>query len=184
MGNYLRSHTAFRIVAFAILILNLQFGIGPQSGATDMDAGCKRIIIVDDSEIYRAGLRALINGHDQLRVVAEAECGDKAIEAIKKIPADLVLLDLSLPKYTGFEVLRRIREISDINVLVLTIYESQEMITRAKALGAQGYCVKDVSRKELIKSILEAAAGKFFVCHKSEMVLIFEDSTKPPQSET
>ena len=143
-----------------------------------------RIIIVDDSEVYRAGLRALINGHDQLRVVAEAECGDKAIEAIKKIPADLVLLDLSLPRYSGFEVLTKIREISDINVLVLSIYESQEMVTKAKALGAQGYCVKDVNRKELIKAIIEAAEGRFFACHKSEMVLTIEGSSQPPKSET
>jgi len=143
-----------------------------------------RIIIVDDSEIYRAGLRALINGHDHLRVVAEAECGDKAIEAIKKVPADLVLLDLSLPRHNGFEVLRKIREFSEIKVLVLSIYESQEMITKVKDLGAQGYCVKDVSRKELIKAILEAAEGRFFACHKSEMVLTFEGSSKPPTSES
>ena len=149
-----------------------------------MKADYKRIIIVDDSEIYRAGLRALINGHDNLKVVAEAECGDKAIEAIKKIPADLVLLDLSLPRHTGFEVLTKIREFSDINVLVLSIYESQEMITKAKALGAQGYCVKDVSRKELIKAMLGAAEGRFFTCHKSDMVLTFEGSSKPPQWES
>ena len=149
-----------------------------------MKADHKRIIIVDDNEIYRAGLRALINGHDHLRVVAEAECGDKAIEAIKKVPADLVLLDLSLPRHNGFEVLRKIREFSEIKVLVLSIYESQEMITKAKALGAQGYCVKDVSRKELIKAILEAAEGRFFACHKSEMVLTFEGSSKPPTSES
>ena len=149
-----------------------------------MEAERKKIIIVDDSEIYRAGLRALINGHDHLRVVAEAECGDKAIEAIKMVPADLVLLDLSLPRHNGFEVLKKIREFSDINVLVLSIYESQEMITKAEALGAQGYCVKDVSRKEMIKAILEAAEGRFFTCHKSEMVMTFEGSSKPPKSET
>jgi DNA-binding NarL/FixJ family response regulator len=149
-----------------------------------MKADHKRIIIVDDNEIYRAGLRALINGHDHLRVVAEAECGDKAIEAIKKVPADLVLLDLSLPRHNGFEVLRKIREFSEIKVLVLSIYESQEMITKVKDLGAQGYCVKDVSRKELIKAILEAAEGRFFACHKSEMVLTFEGSSKPPTSES
>ncbi len=149
-----------------------------------MEADLKKIIIVDDSEIYRAGLRELINRHDFLKVVAEAECGDKAIEAIKKIPADLVLLDLSLPRYSGFDVLRKIREISDINVLVLSIYESQEMITKAKALGAQGYCVKDVSRKELISAILEATEGKFFVCRKSEMVLTYAGRSQPPKSES
>lgn len=149
-----------------------------------MGADYKRIIIVDDSEIYRAGLRGVINRHDNLKVVAEAECGDKAIEAVKKFPADLVLLDLSMPRYTGFEVLKRIREISDVKILILTIYESEEMITKAKAFGAQGYCVKDVSRNELLKAIFETADGKFFTCHKSEVVLTCEEGSKPPPSET
>ena len=144
----------------------------------------KKIIIIDDSEIYHAGLRELINRHELLRVVAEAESGDRGIEVIKKVSADLVLLDLSLPKYSGFEVLRKIREFSDINVLILSIYESQEMVKEAKALGAQGYCVKDVSLKELIMAILEAAEGRFFACHKSEMVLTFEGSPQPPKPES
>jgi DNA-binding NarL/FixJ family response regulator len=143
-----------------------------------------RLIIVDDSEIYRAGLRDLLNRHDGLKVVAEAECGEKAIEAVKTISADLVLLDLSLPKVTGFEVLRKIREISDIKVLVLTIYESPTMILDAKAMGAQGYCVKDVSRKELVKAIMEAAAGGDYVCRKDEMELNYgEMSCLPPSKD-
>jgi DNA-binding NarL/FixJ family response regulator len=141
-----------------------------------------RIIIVDDSDIYRAGLRDLINRHGGLRVVAEADCGEKAIEAVKSFPADLVLLDLSLPRYTGFEVLRKIREISDIKVLVLTIYESSKMILDAKALGAQGYCVKDVSRKELVQAIMEVAAGNDYVCRKDEMEMSYGEVGRLPPS--
>jgi two-component system, NarL family, response regulator len=141
-----------------------------------------RLIIVDDSEIYRAGLRDLLNRHDGLQVVAEADCGEKAIEAVKTIPADLVLLDLSLPKYTGFEVLRKIREISEIKVLVLTIYESPKMILNAKVMGAQGYCVKDVSRKELVKAIMEAAAGGEYACRKDEMKLNYPEMSCLPSS--
>ncbi len=133
-----------------------------------MKTGPKKIIVVDDSEIFRAGLRELINTHDGLKVVAEAESGEIGIEVIKKVPADLVLLDLSLPKHSGFEVLRKIRAFSDINVLILSIYESREMAKEAEALGAQGYCPKDASRKELIKAILDAAEGRFFACRKSE----------------
>jgi DNA-binding NarL/FixJ family response regulator len=149
-----------------------------------MDADPTKIIIVDDSEIYRAGLRELINGHAHLRVVGEAECGDKAMEVIQKVPADLVLLDLSLPRHNGFDVLRRIREISDIKVLVLTIYESVEMVTRARDLGAQGFCVKDVSRKELVKAIMDAIAGSDFVCCKSEMEIAYGGTDRPPSSDS
>jgi DNA-binding NarL/FixJ family response regulator len=144
-----------------------------------MDADVKNIIIVDDSEIYRTGLRELINRHDRLRVVAEAECGEKAIEVIKQVPADLVLLDLSLPRYNGFEVLKEIRKTSDIKVLILSIYESPEMIKSTFELGGQGYCVKDVSRKELIKAILDALEGRSYVFRKAEMEFSVQGKSGP-----
>jgi len=147
-----------------------------------MDAEVKKIIIVDDSEIYRAGLRELINKHEQLKVVAEAECGEKAIEAIKQVPADLVLLDLSLPRSNGFEVLKEIRKISDVKVLVLSIYESSEMIKSTFELGGQGYCVKDVSRKELIEAMMDALEGRTRVCRKAEIAFNFKPRKRPPES--
>ena len=140
-----------------------------------MDADYKKIIIVDDNETYRTGLREYINRHGQFRVVAEAECGWKGIEAIKQVPADLVILDLSLPRFSGFEVLKKIREISEIKVLILSIYESKEMVKEAFDLGAQGYCVKDISSKELMKAISETIEGKAYVCHKADMEVIFSD---------
>lgn len=153
-------------------------------GTPVMESDPIKILIVDDSEIYRTGLRDLINRHPGLRVVGEAACGETAIEAVKSVPADLVLLDLSLPRYTGFEVLRKIREFSDVKVLVLTIYESQEMILQARALGAQGFCVKDVSRKELFQAITEAAAGGEYVCRKCEMELPYDGVKRPPPSKS
>jgi DNA-binding NarL/FixJ family response regulator len=147
-----------------------------------MEAGVKKIIIVDDSEIYRAGLRELINRHELLEVVAEAECGEKAIEAIKRVPADLVLLDLSFPRSNGFEVLKEIRKFSDVKVLVLSIYESQDMIKTTFELGGQGYCVKDVSRKELIEAMMDAFKGNTQVCRKAEMAFNFKAGNRPPES--
>jgi hypothetical protein len=58
------------------------------------------------------------------------------------------------------------------------------MVAKAKAAGAQRYCIQDVSRKELINAILEAAEERFFVCHRSAMVMTVEGSPKPPQSES
>jgi DNA-binding NarL/FixJ family response regulator len=147
-----------------------------------MNPEVKKIIIVDDSDIYRAGLRELINRHDVLEVVAEAESGEKAIEAIKRVPADLVLLDLSLPRFNGFEVLKEIRKISDVKVLVLSIYESQEMIRSTFELGGQGYCVKDVSRRELIEAIGDVIKGSSFVCRKADMAFDVKTVNRPPES--
>ena len=144
-----------------------------------MDSEPKRIIIVDDSDIYRSGLRDFINRHEGLRVVAEADCGLKAIEAVKQVPADLLLLDLSLPRYSGFEVLKELRKISGIKVLALSIFESPEMINRVFELGAQGYCVKDVRAKQLLESIWHTLEGKPFVCTHAEGELSFDEIAKP-----
>jgi two-component system NarL family response regulator len=144
-----------------------------------MDREPKKIIIVDDSEIYRSGLRDFINRHEGLRVVAEAECGLKAIEAVKQVPADLLLLDLSLPRYSGFDVLKEIRKISGIKVLALSIFESPEMINRVFELGAQGYCVKDVRAKQLLNAIWHALEGKPFVCTHAQGELNFDEIAKP-----
>ena len=150
-----------------------------RSACTLMDGEPKRIIVVDDSEIYRSGLREFINRHEDLRVVAEAECGLKAVEAVKQIPADLLLLDLSLPRYSGFEVLKEIRKISGIKVLALSIFDSPEMIKRVFELGAQGYCVKDVRAKQLLKSIWHALEGKTFVCTHADGELRVDEIATP-----
>jgi DNA-binding NarL/FixJ family response regulator len=112
-------------------------------------------------------------------VVAEADCGEKAIEAVRQVPADLVLLDLSLPRCNGFEVLKEIRKISDVKVLVLSIYESQEMIRSTFELGGQGYCVKDVDRKELLQAIRDVLDGREYVFRKAKMELNFQAKGSP-----
>jgi DNA-binding NarL/FixJ family response regulator len=134
-----------------------------------MDTDYKRIIIVDDNEIYRAGLKALINSQKDFKVVAEAESGDTALSAIRRFPADLVLLDLSLPKINGFEVLKKIREITkELKVLILSIYESQDMVQKAIECGADSYCIKDISRKKLMQAISDTLEDRDFTCHKGD----------------
>ena len=123
----------------------------------------KKIIIVEDNDLYRAALKDLINAQDQLEVVAEAGSGGEALKIIKQFPADLVLLDLRLPNRSGYDILPEISKSADAKILVLTILESDHNIRAAFEAGAGGYCFKDVSSQEVINAISSVLAGVRYV---------------------
>lgn len=123
----------------------------------------KKIIIVEDNDLYRAALKDLINAQDQLEVVAEAGSGGEALKIIKQFPADLVLLDLRLPGRSGYDILPEISKSTDSKILVLTILESDHNIRAAFEAGADGYCFKDVSSQELINAISSVLTGVRYV---------------------
>lgn len=123
-----------------------------------------KIILVEDDDLYRSALRRFLNSHDHLEVVADAESAEKTMQFIKEVPADLVLLDLRLPKLGGIDLLREIRKISQIKILVLTVFDSFESVDEAIKAGADGYCFKDVRRVEIIDAISRTLAGDPYVC--------------------
>ena len=123
----------------------------------------KKIIIVEDNDLYRAALKDLVNAQDQLEVVAEAGSGGAALKIIKQFPAELVLLDLRLPDRSGYDILPEISKSADTKILVLTILESDHNIRAAFEAGADGYCFKDVSSQELINAISSVLAGVRYI---------------------
>jgi DNA-binding NarL/FixJ family response regulator len=141
----------------------------------------KKIIIVEDNDLYRAALKDLVNAQDHLEVVAEVGSGEEAIELIKRLPADLVLLDLRLPGASGYDVLRAVSRSAQIKVLVLTILESDHNIKAALEAGADGYCFKDVSSQELINAISCVLAGERYVS-KAAVVYPLEQRIEQRQS--
>lgn len=127
----------------------------------------KKIIIVEDNDLYRAALRELINAQQGLEVVAEAASGAEALRVAKEVPADLLLLDLRLPEVSGYEVLPELSKSVAAKILVLTILESNHTIRAALEAGADGYCFKDVSSQELIHAIASVLAGIPYVSKAS-----------------
>jgi CheY-like chemotaxis protein len=127
-----------------------------------MDAK-KKIIIVEDNDLYRSALKELINAQEFLEVVAEAADGIEAVRLAQEVPADLVLLDLRLPGISGYDLLPELSKCTTAKILVLTILESDHNIRAALAAGADGYCFKDVSSHELIQAISSVLAGVSYV---------------------
>lgn len=123
-----------------------------------------RILVADDHFIVRMGLVALINTEPGLRVVAEADDGDKVVALYEQLRPELVLMDVRMPGRSGHEALRQIRRLApEARVLMLSAFDGDEEIHTALEAGAQGYVLKSATDKELIPAIHAVAAGKRWI---------------------
>jgi DNA-binding NarL/FixJ family response regulator len=123
-----------------------------------------KIIIAEDHRLLREGLKALLLSRDNLQVVGEAENGLEALKLIEKNTPDLILLDLSMPKMSGLSVIKEIKSrFPETKILALTIHESDQYVLEAFQSGADGYCLKDASRDELLMAISSVMGGKTYI---------------------
>lgn len=120
-----------------------------------------RVLVVEDHNVVRQGLVALINLAEGIQVVGEAADGVEAIAQHRKHQPDVTLVDLRLPKMGGVEVIQRVRNDNpNARFVVLTTYDGDEDIYRALKSGAKAYLLKGMTSEELITTIREVAAGK------------------------
>lgn len=122
-----------------------------------------KVLLVDDHPLFREGLKYRLSLDSDIDVVAEAENGKLALEAIKNSQFDVVLMDINMPEMDGMYVLELIKEQEmDCKVLMLSMHDNKEYILAAMRHGADGYVLKDVPGNELIEAIKKVAAGKHY----------------------
>jgi len=120
-----------------------------------------RVLIVEDHNVVRQGLVALLNVVDGLTVVGEAADGLEAIKEFRKHQPDVTLMDLRLPRMGGVEAIQRIRtEAPQARIIVLTTYDGDEDIYRALKAGARAYLLKGMTSEDLVTTIRAVHAGK------------------------
>ena len=120
-----------------------------------------RLILADDHPVVRTGLLGMLAGQPDFEVVGEAANGLEAIDLVKKLLPDVVLMDLKMPELDGVGAIRQIRsEHPDTHILVLTTYGSDSDILPAIEAGATGFLLKDTPRDELFRAIRGAAQGE------------------------
>lgn len=120
-----------------------------------------RVLIVEDHNVVRQGLVALINLAEGIQVVGEAADGVEAIAQFRKLQPDVTMIDLRLPKMGGVDVIQRVRlESPNARFVVLTTYDGDEDIYRALKSGAKAYLLKGMTSEELITTIREVAVGR------------------------
>ena len=120
-----------------------------------------RVVIVDDSEVVRLGLRALLGGESAIQIVGEAPNVAAGIDTSLRTRPDVVLLDIRLPDGSGFDACRAIlKRLPDTRVLILTSVADDSLVDEAIQAGAHGYLLKEVNAHGLIQAIIDVAAGK------------------------
>jgi DNA-binding NarL/FixJ family response regulator len=121
----------------------------------------KRILIADDHEIVRSGLRAIIESHGNWVVAGEAIDGEQTVALALETKPDVAIVDYSMPIMNGLEVSRRIRSLHPrTEVLILTMHENEEILTEAVLVGVRGFLFKSDAKKHLISAIEELLAHR------------------------
>jgi two-component system response regulator DevR len=121
----------------------------------------QRIFLVDDHEVVRLGLKALLEHHPQFEVVGEAGTAKDAIEQVAKTLPDVVLMDIRLPGASGIEACEEItRRFPDTRVIMLTSYAEDEMLFSAIRAGASGYVLKQIGGEDLIRALEAVGRGE------------------------
>ena len=121
----------------------------------------QRILLVDDHEVVRLGLKALLEHHPQFEVVGEAGTAKEALEQTARYRPDIVLMDIRLPGASGIEACEEItRTFTDTRVVMLTSYAEDEMLFSAIRAGASGYVLKQISSDDLIRALEAVGRGE------------------------
>jgi DNA-binding NarL/FixJ family response regulator len=144
-----------------------------------------RIMIADDHDVVRSGLRAILDGQPGWEVVGEAEDGRQAVEIAAEVAPDIAVLDYQLPLINGIEATRQIRaHRPQTEVLIFTMHDSELLIRELLQAGARGYLLKSDARKFLIAAIESLAAHKPFFTGKVSEALLETYLAKGEQSDS
>jgi two-component system, NarL family, response regulator DegU len=120
-----------------------------------------KIVIVDDHEVYREGLKTALNNVVNFEVVAEASNGMEFLEMIDKIDVDVVLMDIKMPVVSGLEATRIAMENNpNLNIITLSMYSEDEYVLQMKKNGAKSYILKGADKNELVNTIYAVVSGK------------------------
>src|SRR5262245_6229392 len=118
------------------------------------------LLLADDHQIVRQGLRAILQAVPDFRLVGEAADGPEAVRLVERLQPDVLVLDLMLPGLNGMEVVRHVtRRLPRTQVVILSMHSNEAYVVEALRAGATGYVLKEAGADELIKAIRQAARG-------------------------
>ncbi|MBI4202395.1 MAG: response regulator transcription factor [Chloroflexi bacterium] len=141
-----------------------------------------RVFLVDDHVVVRRGIARIVQGEDDMEVVGEAGDGGEAVQAVLRLRPDVVLMDIGMPTVSGIDAARQIHEaVPDSRVLMLTVYDQEDILFRALQAGASGYVLKGATVDEVLRAIRTVYAGEVFI-HPSMTAKLVRDYLNRLQS--
>ena len=123
-----------------------------------------RLMLVDDHDIVRTGLKSFLETQEGLQVIAEAGSGSEALDKFAQVQPDVIVMDITMPGMDGLETTRRLKQIDPAcKVLALTVHEDKQYLFEMLVAGAAGYVTKQVAADELVTAIRSVAAGNVYL---------------------
>ena len=123
-----------------------------------------RVVVCDDHALFRGGVKTILNSQPDIEVVGEAADGKEGLEQAIRLYPDVVLMDVSMPVLKGFDATRRIKKARpDIKVLILTVYDDEDMVARCLDAGAAGYVLKDSPPLQLVYAVQAVYRGQQYM---------------------
>jgi len=144
-----------------------------------------RILICDDHTLFSEGIKAILRTEPTVEVVGEVRDGRQAVERVKELRPDVVLMDIAMPDLSGFEATRRVHEVdSSVKVLMLTMHDEEELVARCLEAGAAGYLVKDAPAAQLVYAIEMVMKGERYLSPAvlKKVVAGYVKNSKRPQT--
>ena len=156
------------------------------TGSTCSDrSGKLRIIIAEDHNIVRQGLRMILDREPDMEVAAEADTGVEAVRLAEELDPDMMLVDITMPDMDGIEVIRLLAERKpNLPILVLSMHGEKEFILETLAAGAKGYLLKECAASELVSAIRNIVSGGVYLSQKVTGVILNEFVRNPPEQDT
>src|SRR5215471_1824444 len=132
-----------------------------------------RLLVIDDHEMVREGLKAMLTVEPDFDIVGDAANAEQAYELIHRLHPDVILLDVRLPGVSGIEICRTVTErYPDIAVIILTTFTDETLVAQCIQAGARGYIVKDIERFDLKRSIRAVARGEAAIDPKAAVAVL------------
>ncbi|MEN0003731.1 MAG: response regulator transcription factor [Bacteroidota bacterium] len=142
------------------------------------------VILADDHALVRDGIRSLLEGFSEIRVLAEAADGEEALEQVEKHQPDILIVDIRMPKLNGIQTVARLsKQFTKTKALVLSMHDSEEYVIQSVEAGAYGYLLKDTNRLEFLKAIKTIHKGEKYFSGDISTILVnkfLEQSTAKP----
>jgi DNA-binding NarL/FixJ family response regulator len=122
-----------------------------------------KIIIADDHQMFIDGIKALLKGHKEMQILAEAKTGREVLQLLEQVPADIVLMDVNMPDMDGIEATKQVKQLHpNVKILMLTMFSTRDYIEKLLRVGADGYILKNTGKSELTLAVETVMNGEPF----------------------